>query len=137
MKKKVLTISIILLSLMMLLLLIKCQKSESGTSSKSSASQYTQSQSKGLTSSEINRLTVNALLRELKFGSSCSYDNIDPGSCTYSINKTGKEGPYTVVYGTVYYYDKYGQLTKGPGGYSGSFTVRIDGGGSTSCYIRR
>lgn len=133
MKKKVLTISIILLSLMMLLLLIKCQKSESGTSSKSSASQYTQSQSKGLTSSEINRLTVNALLRELK---SISYYDIDPSSCTYSINKTGKEGPYTVVYGTVYYYDKYGQLTKGPGGYSGSFTVKIDGWGSTSCYIR-
>ena len=136
MKKKVLTISIILLSLMMLLLLIKCQKSESGTSSKSSASQYTQSQSQELTASEIERLTAKALLTELKFGSNKRYSSVDPDSCKYSINKTKKDGVYTVVYGTVYYYDKYGQLTKGYGGYSSSFTVKLTSRGVASCVLQ-
>lgn len=122
----------VLLSLMMLLSLVACEEAESSTSS----SQYTQSQSQELTASEIERLTAKALLTELKFGSNKRYSSVDPDSCKYSINKTKKDGVYTVVYGTVYYYDKYGQLTKGYGGYSSSFTVKLTSKGVASCVLQ-
>lgn len=122
----------VLLSLMMLLSLVACEEAESSTSS----SQYTQSQSQELTASEIERLAAKALLTELKFGSNKRYSSVDPDSCKYSINKTEKDGVYTVVYGTVYYYDKYGQLTEGYGGYSTSFTVKVTSKGVASCVLR-
>ena len=122
----------VLLSLMMLLSLVACEEAESSTS----GSQYTQSQSQELTASEIERLTAKALLTELKFGSNKRYSSVDPDSCKYSINKTKKDGVYTVVYGTVYYYDKYGQLTKGYGGYSSSFTVKLTSKGVASCVLQ-
>lgn len=123
----------VLLSLMMLLSLVACEEAESSTSS----SQYTQSQSQELTASEIERLAAKALLTELK-STVERFKNysVDPNSCKYSINKTKKDGVYTVVYGTVYYYDKYGQLTKGYGGYSSSFTVKLTSKGVASCVLQ-
>lgn len=122
----------VLLSLMMLLPLVACEEAESSTSS----SQYTQSQSQELTASEIERLAAKALLTELK-STVERFKNysVDPNSCKYSINKTEKDGDNTYVYGTVYFYDKYGQLTDLLGDYSHSFKATVYYKGSAYCKI--
>lgn len=85
-----------------------------------------------LTESEIERAVVNALYQEI----SEKYDNADPGSCKFEINKTEIKNGTLYVYGEVYLYDKYGKFTTGYRDGSGTpyrvFTVTI----GDNCWVR-
>ena len=62
-----------------------------------------------LTEYEIEQFVVEALYDEID----SKFSMADAGSCRYDINKTEEKGNYVYVYGTVWLYDKYGQLTTG------------------------
>ncbi len=109
--------------------------SNSGSSASKSGSS---SSSKALTT-ELKKLIVeSALLKEIKD----SFPLADAGSTKYSINKSEKEGNYTIVYGRLTLYDKYGKTTKGRAGSSGSssrtFEVKISNSTlkAVSCTIK-
>ena len=112
--------------------LTACSNSNSTKEKESTATSKTHSttttQQTGLTDSQIESATVEALLKLIKK----KYDAADPESCRYSINKVtqNSKGDY-VVYGTVVLYDKYGKLTTGhydgSGSYTRSFEIKING----------
>lgn len=126
----------ILLALVMILSLTACKepdnkKASSGESNSSKSYSDTTAQ---MTDSEIERIVVQKLLEKLQTTRGSNLD-LDPGSCRYSINKIERMGSNIYVYGTVTFYDKYGELTKVSGDYSKSFTVMLNnqtGGGYCS-----
>lgn len=121
----------VLLSLMMLLSLAACQETGRETSGGNQASQ---SQSRELTASQIESIAANALLEKIK-SSKPSDSKVDPSSCRYSINKTEKDVGYTIVYGTVWFNDKYGNATEWNGKYKKGFTVSITYYGAATCTL--
>lgn len=113
--------------------------SSSASKSGSSSSKSSSSSSSGTLNEDLKKLMVESALRnEVKK----SYPLADPGSTKYNINKSEKQGGYTMVYGKVYLYDKYGKSTKGRSGSSGSsirtFEVKIDNSTKkvSSCTIK-
>lgn len=83
-------------------------------------------------------IATTALYKEVQK----KYKAADAGSTKYKINKTEKKSGYTIVYGKLYLYDKYGKATTGHSDNSGSyirtFEVKIKDGSSTasSCTIK-
>lgn len=82
------------------------------------------------------QIAVNALYSEIMD----RFPDADAGSSKYSVNKIEHLGLNTHVYGQLYLYDKYGDLTSGyssgSGDYSRSFEVTIDeDGDAISCVI--
>ena len=91
---------------------------DSNTNS-SSTSKY-----KKLTESEIKDLAVTTLYKQL-LAYENNYHNIDAASCKYKINKIENDNGQVKVYGVVWYYDKYGSVTKFGKSYQGEFTVQM------------
>ena len=83
-------------------------------------------------------LARSALYNEIKK----KYTAADAGSTKYKINKTEKQKDYTIVYGKLYLYDKYGKASTGysdgSGSYTRSFEVKIKNSTHTvsSCTIK-
>lgn len=124
----------ILLALVMILSLTACKepdnkKASSGESNSSKSYSDTNTQ---MTDSEIERIVVRKLLEKLR---TTRGSNLDPESCRYSINKIERMGSEIYVYGTVTFYDKYGELTKVSGDYSKSFTVTFKRTGAVYCSL--
>ena len=101
---------------------ISSSASKSGGSSKSSSSSSSKSMSE-----DVKKLIVESALRNKV---TQKYPIADAGSTRYKINKTEKKNGYTIVYGTLNLYDKYGKPTTGNSDRSGSYTrtfeVKID-----------
>lgn len=112
--------------------------STSGSGSGTSSPSYSTSGTAGYDDDTYELLAVSALLKEIDR----KYSAADPGSCKYNINKTQKEGNYTVVYGKLYLYDQYGKATTGysdgSGSYIRTFEVKINDntGSVSSCTIK-
>lgn len=70
------------------------------------------------------------------------YPVADAGSTKYMVNKTEKKNGYTILYGKLYLYDKYGKATTGysdkSGSYIRTFEVKIknDTNVVSSCTIK-
>ncbi len=83
-------------------------------------------------------LATSALYKEIQK----KYTAADAGSTKYKINKTEKQKDYTIVYGKLYLYDKYGKASTGhsdgSGSYIRSFEVKIKNSTNTvsSCTIK-
>ena len=109
-------------------------KSGSSSSSKSGSS----SSSGALTEDLKEAMVASALMSEVK----TKFPIADAGSTRYKINKTEKKSSYTIVYGTLHLYDKYGKATTGrsdgSGSYTRSFEVKINNSTKkvSSCTIK-
>lgn len=84
----------------------------------------------------IEQFVVEALYDEIDG----KFPNADAGSCRYDINKIEEKGEYIYVYGTVWLYDKYGNLTGGYNDGSGSMhrsyeVIIHQNGYIEDCYI--
>lgn len=125
-------IALLLCIVSMCFCLTACSNSTATKEKESTATTKTQSatttKQAGLTDSQIESATVEALIKLIKN----KYKAADAGSCRYSINKVtqDRKGDY-IVYGTVTLYDKYGKLTTGhhdgSGSYTRSFEIKING----------
>lgn len=108
------------------------------TSTASSSSSTTKKGSANYSDDYYETLATSALYSEVKK----KYKMADPGSTKYKINKTEKQKDYTVVYGKLYLYDKYGKATTGysdgSGSYIRTFEVKIKNSTNkvTSCTIK-
>lgn len=80
--------------------------------------------SKKLTDSEIEDFAVQTLYKQL-LAYENNYHNIDAASCRYEINKIVRDDGIVEVYGTVWFYDIYGSITKFGSSYSSGFTIHM------------
>ena len=109
-------------------------KSGSSSSSKSGSS----SSSGALTENLKEAMVASALMSEVR----TKFPIADAGSTKYKINKTEQKSGYTIVYGKLYLYDKYGKSTTGRSDGSGSsirtFEVKISNSTKkvSSCTIK-
>lgn len=109
-------------------------KSGSSSSSKSGSS----SSSGALTENLKEAMVASALMSEVR----SKFPIADAGSTRYKINKTEQKSGYTIVYGTLHLYDKYGKATTGrsdgSGSYTRSFEVKINNSTKkvSSCTIK-
>lgn len=98
----------------------------------------TSSTSQKLTDDDYEKLATSALYKEIQR----KYTAADAGSTRYKINKTERQTTYTIVYGKLYLYDKYGKASTGhsdgSGSYIRSFEVKIKNSTNTvsSCTIK-
>lgn len=110
----------------------------SSSYSTSKKNSTTQSGSTNYSDEYYEKLATSALYGEIQK----KYKLADPGSTKYKINKTEKQKDYTVVYGKLYLYDKYGKATTGysdgSGSYIRTFEVKIKNSTHTvsSCTIK-
>ena len=106
------------------------------TSSSSSSKSGSSSSSGALTENLKEAMVASALMSEVK----TKFPIADAGSTKYKINKTEQKSGYTIVYGKLYLYDKYGKATTGRSDKSGSYTrtfeVKIKNGTVSSCTIK-
>lgn len=113
--------------------------SESGSSSSYTPKSGSSSYSSGELSESLQKIVVeSALLAEV----GKKFPIADASSTKYKINKTEKQSGYTIVYGKLYLYDKYGKSTTGrsdgSGSYIRTFEVKISNSTNkvSSCTIK-
>lgn len=118
---------------------ISSSASKSGSSSKAGSSSKSSSSSSGaLTENLKEAMVASALMSEVR----TKFPIADAGSTKYKINKTEQKSGYTIVYGKLYLYDKYGKSTTGRSDGSGSsirtFEVKISNSTKkvSSCTIK-
>lgn len=105
-----------------------------GSSAKSSGSSSTGK----LTEKLKETMVASALMSEVKK----KFPIADAGSTKYKINKSEQKNGYTVVYGKLYLYDKYGKASTGrsdgSGSYIRTFEVKISNSTNkvSSCTIK-
>ena len=112
--------------------------STSKTSTSKTSTGKTSSSSPVMSDDYYKTLASSALYKEIKQ----KFTAADAGSTKYKINKTEKQKDYTIVYGKLYLYDKYGKASTGrsdgSGSYIRSFEVKIKNSNNqvTSCTIK-
>lgn len=117
---------------------VKASASKTSSAPKTSKSGSSSSASAQMTDKYYETLATSALLQEVKK----KYPIADAESTKYKINKTEKQKEYTMVYGKLYLYDKYGKSTTGrsdgSGSYIRTFEVKINNKTNTvsSCTIK-